>query len=215
LSLTASDLHEYLVGISVRQASNPVDYFRQRGNPFGLVGAQLTVDERVLPLVDLDPELHSLTGLGYSHRGMTTGASIVAVRESSPACLLAAVHKSLSNSKACWALAITCAIKHSDGPLERWDGETGMSLATSVEYVKHLPLLGYDIATIDRLSLLSNAGYTSDDINLAETCRWFRRLNEYGLLETIEDALECYRFQEERVPEHTGYIWAIRGIQLM
>lgn len=69
--------------------------------------------------------------------------------------------------------------------------------------------LGYDVADRYMLSGLSNCGYSVDE-KVALQEQWSYRLNEYGLLMSLEDAIEFKNLTNERVPEHTPfYIYSL------
>lgn len=74
---------------------------------------------------------------------------------------------------------------------------------------KNWLFLGYDVADRDMISGLSNCGYDPNEKNLLQKT-WSARLNEYGLLITLEDAVEFQKVSENRVPEHKPfYVYAL------
>ncbi|HKW02078.1 MAG TPA: hypothetical protein VJN96_19810 [Vicinamibacterales bacterium] len=75
-------------------------------------------------------------------------------------------------------------------------------------------LLGYDVADAGWISGLTNCGYvTGEKEPLARA--WATRLNQFGLLSSLEDALEFKRMTDERVKEHSPFwvygIWQVSG----
>lgn len=73
-------------------------------------------------------------------------------------------------------------------------------------------LLGYDVADAGWISGLTNCGYLSDEKEpLARA--WASRLNNFGLLASLDDAMEFKRLTDERVKEHSPFwiygIWRI------
>jgi hypothetical protein len=70
-------------------------------------------------------------------------------------------------------------------------------------------LLGYDIGTATRLSGLTNCGYDERELQTLRPA-WAPRLNEFGLLKTLDDAIEYRQVSDARVVEHAPFwIWAI------
>jgi len=65
-------------------------------------------------------------------------------------------------------------------------------------------LLGYDVADAGCISGLTNCGYTEEEINALATL-WANRLNSFGLLTTLEDAVAFRQLCDERVPEHAPF----------
>jgi hypothetical protein len=65
-------------------------------------------------------------------------------------------------------------------------------------------LLGYDVADAGRISGLANCGYTEEEIGALATV-WGTRLNLFGLLATLADAVAFRRVCDERVPEHAPF----------
>jgi hypothetical protein len=70
-------------------------------------------------------------------------------------------------------------------------------------------LFGYDVADPGRLSGLCNCAYTPDEVaQLPKT--WASRLNDFGLLTNLDDAVEFRQLTNHRVPEHAPFwIYAI------
>jgi hypothetical protein len=65
-------------------------------------------------------------------------------------------------------------------------------------------LLGYDVADASEISGLANCGYTEEEVrDLAPV--WANRLNSFGLLTTLEDAVAFRQVCDERVPEHAPF----------
>lgn len=69
---------------------------------------------------------------------------------------------------------------------------------------KEWQFLGYDIADQYMVSGLSNCGYDKNEKILIQKT-WSSRLNEYGLLETLEDAVQFKELSDQRVPEHVPF----------
>lgn len=70
-------------------------------------------------------------------------------------------------------------------------------------------LLGYDIADASRLSGLTNCGYTEEDRQALRPA-WGSRLNAFGLLRTLDDAIAYRQICDTRVAEHAPFwIYAI------
>lgn len=64
--------------------------------------------------------------------------------------------------------------------------------------------LGFDVATATPISGLSNCGYDRNELpELRST--WSSKLNEYGLLETLDDAFQFREMTNRRVPEHAPF----------
>jgi hypothetical protein len=81
----------------------------------------------------------------------------------------------------------------------------GIQCAVSLEHtIPERPpegstLLGYDVAGAGRISGLANCGYTEEEIrDLAPV--WVHRLNSFGLLVTVEDAVAFRQVCDERDP---------------
>jgi len=64
--------------------------------------------------------------------------------------------------------------------------------------------LGYDVADASRISGLTNCGYTDVERQQLEDF-WSSRLNSYGLLKTLEDAVEFRQVCDTRVAEHAPF----------
>jgi hypothetical protein len=65
-------------------------------------------------------------------------------------------------------------------------------------------LLGYDVADAGRISGLSNCGYTEAERSAMGPV-WAGRLNSFGLLSTLEDAVAFRQQCNQRVPEHAPF----------
>ena len=65
-------------------------------------------------------------------------------------------------------------------------------------------LLGYDVADAGRISGLANCGYTEEEIRDLPGV-WAKRLNSFGLLTTLDDAVAFRRVCDERVSEHAPF----------
>ncbi len=76
----------------------------------------------------------------------------------------------------------------------------GITINIHVDWV----FLGYDIAGNDFISGLSNCGYKRDEKKQLQKT-WSSRLNEYGLLKTLEDATEFKELSDIRIPEHEPF----------
>jgi len=64
--------------------------------------------------------------------------------------------------------------------------------------------LGFDVADEGHISGLSNCGYKKEEKRrLGEL--WGKRLNRYGLLPSLGDAVEFREMTNERVPEHAPF----------
>jgi len=65
-------------------------------------------------------------------------------------------------------------------------------------------VLGYDVADASGISGLTNCGYAaSEKAQLGRV--WASRLNSFGLLKTLEDAVEFRKLSDERAPEHAPF----------
>lgn len=73
-------------------------------------------------------------------------------------------------------------------------------------------LLGYDVADSGFWSGLSNCGYTEEQLDSLRPV-WRRRINDLGLIETQEAALEFSEISDKRVPRHAPF-WVFRLHQL-
>ena len=65
-------------------------------------------------------------------------------------------------------------------------------------------LLGYDVADAGWISGLADCGYTKEEIDDLGSV-WARRLNSFGLLSTLEDAVTFRQVSDQRVPEHAPF----------
>lgn len=64
--------------------------------------------------------------------------------------------------------------------------------------------LGYDVADASWISGLTNCEYTSDEQQRLRPL-WVARLNPFGLLKTVDDALEFRQVCDTRAPEHAPF----------
>jgi len=64
--------------------------------------------------------------------------------------------------------------------------------------------LGYDVADSGFCSGLSNAGYSQEERN-GLSPRWREHINNYGLLNTQENAFRFKEISDERIPEHAPF----------
>jgi hypothetical protein len=76
------------------------------------------------------------------------------------------------------------------------------ALPKNVDF-KDWVFLGYDV-TDSMYSGLVNCGYTEDEKPILQET-WVPRLNEYGLLRNLEDAVEFKEMTNKRVPEHAPF----------
>ena len=65
-------------------------------------------------------------------------------------------------------------------------------------------LLGYDAADASGISGLANCSYTPDEKRRLGPI-WASRLNFFGLLNTLDDAIEFRKLCDTRVPEHSPF----------
>jgi hypothetical protein len=65
-------------------------------------------------------------------------------------------------------------------------------------------LLGFDVAEASWISGLNNCGYTAEDKEQLQPT-WSRRLNEFGLLKTYEDAAEFKGISDRRAQEDAPF----------
>jgi hypothetical protein len=65
-------------------------------------------------------------------------------------------------------------------------------------------LLGYDVADASWISGLANCGYDPDEKKQLVRS-WAPRLNSFGLLETLDHAVEFRQLCDKRVPEHAPF----------
>ena len=101
-----------------------------------------------------------------------------------------------------------------DRPLEGttifYDLSGGILCGLSVEPVvpTRLPdgsiLLGFDVADAGRISGLMNCGYTPEEI-ASWRPKWGPRMNDRGLLGTLEDAIAFREATDRRVEEHAPF----------
>lgn len=73
-------------------------------------------------------------------------------------------------------------------------------------------LLGYDVADASWISGLSNCSYTPEEKKQLSS-RWLPRLNSYGLLKELDDAVEFREVCNLRVPDHAPF-WVFEISQL-
>ena len=75
-------------------------------------------------------------------------------------------------------------------------------------------LLGYDVADASRISGLTNCEYTEEEIRELGPL-WANRLNSFGLLSTVDDAVAFREVCDQRVPEHAPFwiygLWRLRS----
>lgn len=71
-------------------------------------------------------------------------------------------------------------------------------------FPKDWDFLGYDIADNGFISGLSNCGYNPSEKNILKEI-WSDRLNEYGLLKNVSDAIEFRNLSNKRIPEHSPF----------
>ncbi len=86
---------------------------------------------------------------------------------------------------------------------EYWRAVLSSALSPS-EPPKGWKFLGYDIADEYMFSGLTNCGYSEDE-KLTLKQKWPNRLNESGLLTTLEDASEFKKITDQRVVEHSPF----------
>ena len=65
-------------------------------------------------------------------------------------------------------------------------------------------VLGFDVATATPISGLSNCGYNQEELAQLRSA-WGSKLNEHGLLNTLDDALQFREMTDRRVPEHAPF----------
>lgn len=65
-------------------------------------------------------------------------------------------------------------------------------------------LLGYDVADDSWISGLSNCEYSSAEGDQLRPL-WASRMNEFGLLRSLEDAMEFRLLSDTRVPDHSPF----------
>lgn len=99
-----------------------------------------------------------------------------------------------------------------------YETRTGIQCALAIGHTvpNELPagseLLGYDVADASWISGLSNCDYSSEDGNQLRRL-WASRLNEFGLLSTLEDATQFKLLSDARVPDHSPFwIYGIRRV---
>jgi hypothetical protein len=100
------------------------------------------------------------------------------------------------------------------------DGESFDSINSSLIYLEQDPkivpegntVLGFDVADEAMLSGLSNCGYTPQELEGLRPV-WQSRMNDHGLLISVEDALEFMKLSDERVEEHAPF-WVYKLYKL-
>jgi hypothetical protein len=100
------------------------------------------------------------------------------------------------------------------------DGLTLMEFPSPLVYSEAEPslvpegstFLGYDVADAGFWSGLSNCGYTQEELDQLRP-EWSKKINDFGLLESEEDALAFKDISDQRVPEHAPF-WVFRLHQL-
>jgi hypothetical protein len=65
-------------------------------------------------------------------------------------------------------------------------------------------LLGFDVATAGRFSGLADFDYTKEEVGELGPV-WASRLNSFGLLNTLDDAIAFRRLSDRRVPEEAPF----------
>lgn len=65
-------------------------------------------------------------------------------------------------------------------------------------------LLGYDVADAGFWSGLSNCGYSKEEASALRP-EWAKRMNDQGLLASLDDALAFRQISDGRVPEHAPF----------
>lgn len=84
--------------------------------------------------------------------------------------------------------------------------QCGLSLghATPSEPPLRSEIIGYDVADASRISGLMNCEYTPDEKQRLEPV-WKSRLNTFGLLDTLQDAVEFRDVCDARIAEHAPF----------
>ncbi|MDX2131579.1 MAG: hypothetical protein SFY69_05980 [Planctomycetota bacterium] len=211
--LKQHNLQEHYVGISIRRAQNGVSVHPREAFRLHECATVISVDKYVLPLAINAQNRDNYMDVGVGHDGLTNGAISTVVREDWPIFMLAALFAVDDRSQDVFVLALSYLLPISNAGLRRWDHTRDVA-RNDVPPLERLPLLGFDIASIYGLSLLSGCGYTEEDRFQAVKEPWFPRLNHFHLLSTLDAAMSCRRYQNERVTEEDGYIWVIRGMRL-
>lgn len=65
-------------------------------------------------------------------------------------------------------------------------------------------VLGFDVATATPISGLANCGYNGEELPQLRSA-WGNKLNEHGLLGTLDAALQFREMTDRRVPEHAPF----------
>jgi hypothetical protein len=100
--------------------------------------------------------------------------------------------------------------KTAEGPLVSYELPGGIECAIWLDPTvpNRIPegstLLGYDVADAGRISGLSNCGYTEGEVEAMGPV-WADRLNSFGLLSTLEDAVAFRQLCDQRIPEHAPF----------
>jgi hypothetical protein len=99
--------------------------------------------------------------------------------------------------------------------------ETGASMQCALTLGRTVPseippaseLLGYDVADGSWISGLSNCEYSPQERERLRRL-WASRMNEFGLLTSLEDAVQFRLLSDARVPEHSPFwvygIWRLQ-----
>jgi hypothetical protein len=97
---------------------------------------------------------------------------------------------------------------------KKGDSQFGLSLPDTIpsEVPAGSSLLGYDIADSSWISGLSNCEYSASEKRQL-TPAWSQRLNSFGLLDVLDDALKFRHVCDLRVPEHAPF-WVFGIFQL-
>lgn len=100
-------------------------------------------------------------------------------------------------------------VAHSEEPLENYDEPSAWLGALSPRLLldtipRNWLFLGYDVADTGLISGLSNCGYAEKEReHLGKV--WCSRLNEYGLIKTLHEALVFRDLTNTREPEHAPF----------
>jgi hypothetical protein len=112
---------------------------------------------------------------------------------------------------AAWVVVALGAVPH-DGPARATLAKRGIT--DEIVLDPSWSFLGYDVAGDVELSGLSNCGYDGEGVDALRTT-WSPRLNEHGLIENLDDALELRTITDARVPEHAPFgvigLWCAAG----
>ena len=116
------------------------------------------------------------------------------------------VHRALAPNAIFVAIELLSE-KEAEGPTISYDrGHAAIWLEPTVPSrpPEGSSLLGYDVADAGWISGLSNCGYTADEIHTLAPV-WGPRLNSFGLLTNVEDAVAFRQVCDNRVPEHAPF----------